>query len=58
MRRALLAIALVLELAGCQAAIESGLDEAQANRVIVALDERGIHAAKEPDARSGRAPTY
>jgi type III secretion protein J len=58
MRRALLAIALVVELAGCQAAIESGLDEAQANRVIVALDEHGIHGAKEPDARSGRERTY
>lgn len=41
---ALLALA---ALAGCSAALETGLTEEQANRVVVALDSQGIGATKE-----------
>jgi len=34
---------------GCEAAVESGLDEAEANAIVVALHEAQIGARKEPD---------
>lgn len=46
-RASVLALTLALGLAGCRAAIESGLPEAQANEVLVALDRQGIHGVKE-----------
>ncbi len=45
------AICLVLLLSGlgCAVPVAAGLEEADANRVVVALDHAGIDAAKEPD---------
>ncbi|AKF07597.1 hypothetical protein [Sandaracinus amylolyticus] len=53
MSRARLCFALAALLAGCRAEIERGLPEAQANEVLVALDEHGIHAVKEPERGEG-----
>jgi type III secretion protein J len=36
-------------LAGCTVPVAGGLDEAQANRVVVALDHAGVGGEKEPD---------
>jgi len=44
----LLALAALL-VAGCEAAVESGLEEAEANAIVVALHEAQIGARKEPD---------
>lgn len=41
--------AAVLLTFGCEAAVESGLDEAEANAIVVALHEAQIGARKEPD---------
>lgn len=38
-----------LVLAGCAVPVAAGLDEPDANRVVVALDQSGIDAAKEAD---------
>jgi type III secretion protein J len=35
--------------AGCSVPVAGGLDEAQANRVVVALDHAGVGGEKEPD---------
>lgn len=56
--RAAVVIALAIGACGCQAAIESGLPEAQANRVLVALDQHGIHGVKEPERAAGERATY
>lgn len=56
--RVLVALASVLALAGCRAAIESGLPEAQANEVLVALDRHGIHAVKETEQGGAGAGSY
>lgn len=56
--RAAVLIALAIGACGCQAAIESGLPEAQANRVLVALDQHGIHGVKEAERSSGDRATY
>jgi type III secretion protein J len=48
LRVALLAVAVAL--AGCEATVASGLDEAQANAVVVALEGDGIGASKEASA--------
>jgi type III secretion protein J len=42
---------------GCESTIATGLDETQANAVVVALDERGIGAGKE-SVGSGDDATY
>ncbi|HEY8074034.1 MAG TPA: hypothetical protein VIF62_07995 [Labilithrix sp.] len=47
MRRLVLAAALVLS--GCAVPVAAGLDEGEANRVVVALDGAGIDAQKEAD---------
>jgi type III secretion protein J len=48
--RRLAAIVLALgSLAGCAVPIAAGLEEGDANRVVVALDHAGIDAAKEAD---------
>jgi type III secretion protein J len=47
MRAAALAFAVVL--AGCAVPVAGGLDEPEANRVVVALDQAGIDAQKEAD---------
>ncbi len=39
----------VLALGGCSTPIAADLDEGDANRVVVALDEGGVTATKEPD---------
>src|SRR4030088_878515 len=36
-------------LVGCSVPIAGGLDDAEANRVVVALDRARVHASKEPD---------
>ncbi|MFW6067422.1 MAG: secretion protein [Myxococcota bacterium] len=46
-----------LLLVGCETAVEGGLPEAQANRVLVALHEAGIGARKEPEGGRGE-PTF
>ena len=43
------AFALALLLTGCAVPVAAGLDEPDANRVVVALDQSGIDAAKEAD---------
>lgn len=40
---------LAVALLGCEAAVESGLEEAEANAIVVALHEVQIGARKEPD---------
>lgn len=55
--RAILA-SLAVAIAGCQTAIESGLPETEANRALIALDQHGIHAAKEVEGASGEEATY
>jgi type III secretion protein J len=43
---------------GCEADLERGLDETQANAIVVALDAHGIGATKEAEAGGGDAPTF
>lgn len=45
----ILRITAVLGLAGCAVPVATGLEEGDANRVVVALDQAGIDAAKEAD---------
>src|SRR6476660_1941903 len=45
----LLALAALVGLVGCAVPVAAGLDEGDANRVVVALDQAGIDAAKETD---------
>jgi type III secretion protein J len=56
--RAAIAVALVALVSGCQAELERGLDEAQANAIVVTLDAHGIGATKEPEAGGGDAPSF
>jgi type III secretion protein J len=56
MRAAL--VALLLALVGCDAAIAGGLDEAQANELVVALDEQGISALKQREESASETPTF
>jgi len=45
-----LALAAVLSVAaGCAVPVATNLDEAAANRAVVALEQGGVHASKEPD---------
>src|SRR5262245_53829581 len=37
---------------GCAVPVAAALDEPDANRVVVALDQAGIDAVKEPDAQA------
>jgi type III secretion protein J len=54
-----LAIAVAaLGTSGCQAELERGLDEAQANAVLVALDEHGIGATKAAEPGAGDEPSF
>ena len=41
---------------GCQSTVATGLAEDQANRVVVALDHRGIPATKEAEAGTSNGP--
>jgi type III secretion protein J len=50
---ALLAPLALALLTACETTVASGLPEAQANAVVVALDDEGIGAAKEPTGGSG-----
>jgi type III secretion protein J len=47
------ASALVVALSGCDVPVLSGVDEAQANLALGALDRAGVAATKETDARAG-----
>jgi len=49
---------LLLALAGCQAELERGLDEPQANAILVALDQAGIGATKTAETGGGDEPTF
>lgn len=49
MRRFAAAAVACLALSGCAVPVAAGLDEGDANRVVVALDQAGIDAAKEAD---------
>ena len=51
-------LAAALLLAGCQSTIASGLDEAQANRIVVALDSHGIGADKSRVAAGTDEPRW
>ena len=44
-----LVLSLAPVLAGCTAPVAGALDDAEASRVVVALDQAGIDGAKEPD---------
>lgn len=48
-RLSALAIALALLVSGCAVPVAAALDEGDANRVVVTLDQSGIDASKEPD---------
>ncbi len=52
-----LALVLALGLSGCKKEVLHGLDEIEANRVIVVLSKHGIHADKEPDV-ADKEPRY
>lgn len=47
-----LVVALALTAAGCAVPVATALDEPEANRVVVALDQAGIDATKEADPTS------
>jgi type III secretion protein J len=49
LRSAFTPIALVALASGCTVPVAAGLDEPDANRVVVALDQSGIDASKESD---------
>jgi type III secretion protein J len=54
-RTSAVAAALAFTLAACGVPVEAGLDDAEANRVFLALDRAGVDATKEPDpAAEGR----
>jgi type III secretion protein J len=44
--------------AGCQTELERGLDESQANAIVVTLDQHGIGATKAAEMGGGEAPTF
>jgi len=48
-RRLALSLVIVLGSSGCAVPVAAGLEEGDANRVVVALDRAGIDAAKEVD---------
>ncbi len=52
------ALALALGASGCQTELERGLDESQANAIVVALDEHGIGASKSAEVGGGEEPTF
>jgi type III secretion protein J len=47
----ILALAALLTLSGCAVPIAAGLDEGDANRIVVALEDNGLAAHKEPDTQ-------
>ncbi len=49
---------LMVALGGCQATLQTGLPEAQANDVLIALDGRGIHATKESEPGGGEGASF
>ncbi len=51
-KRILLALLLLLLAAGCSVPVATGLDDADSNRVIVALEKSGVAAQKEQDPQS------
>jgi type III secretion protein J len=55
---ALSSVVLGVLASGCQSTLESGLPEAQANEIVVALDRHGVHAVKEADRSSGNTDTF
>jgi len=58
MRAAFVALLSMTALVGCDAAIAGGLDESQANEIVVALDEQGISALKQREEGASEAPTF
>lgn len=57
-RRFRLPVYLLVVLAGCEATVESGLTEQQANQVVVALHDNDIGAQKERDEGTGDGARY
>lgn len=57
-RRWTLAMVGALALAGCQADLQRGLDERQADAVVVALDAHGIGATKEAELGGGDEASF
>jgi type III secretion protein J len=51
-------VAAATALAGCEAAVVSGIDEAQANELVVALDQAGVSAAKSREEGTADPPRY
>ena len=47
-----------LALVGCHTELERGLDESQANAIVVALDQHGIGASKAAEPGGGDAPAF
>ncbi len=58
MRALTVALWFALALGGCDAAIAGGLDEAQANEIVVALDGQGISALKAREEGASETPTF
>jgi type III secretion protein J len=56
--RPAIALILAVVVGGCQAELERGLDEEQANAIVVALDAHGIGATKEAEPGGGDAPSF
>ncbi|RME72068.1 MAG: hypothetical protein D6776_09415, partial [Planctomycetota bacterium] len=54
----MVALVCVLGIAGCKKDVLHGLDEVEANRVIVVLAKHGITADKEPDTAGDEGPRY
>ena len=52
------ALAICLLTLGCEVTVQEGMDEDQANGVVVALDAAGIAARKERQGRPGESPNY
>lgn len=51
-------LALALAASGCQTELARGLDESQANAIVVALDEHGIGASKAAEMGGGEAASF
>ncbi|MBX7194655.1 MAG: type III secretion inner membrane ring lipoprotein SctJ [Sandaracinaceae bacterium] len=53
-----LAALAALATVGCQTELERGLDESQANAIVVALDQHGIGASKAAEMGGGDEPSF
>lgn len=58
MRPRTLALWAVLTLTGCDSSIAGGLDEDQANEIVLALDGQGISGLKHEEKSTAETPTF